>query len=53
MDRCEFELQERLLFQACKGLLCKAERNTNLKNMFKKKSWKPPFFWIVTKDKKR
>jgi len=36
MDHCEFELQERLLFQASKGLLYKAQRNNNLKTCQKK-----------------
>lgn len=36
MDHCEFELQERLLFQASEGLLYTAQRNNNLKTRIKK-----------------
>ena len=36
MDHCEFELQERLLFQASKGLLYEAKRNNNLNSFLKK-----------------
>lgn len=41
MDHCEFELQERLLFQASKGLLYKAQRNNNLNSLLKKMQKKP------------